>query len=334
MSEHIRLTAAEIGAIWACYMTESATIPMLKYFYSIAEDSEVKSVIELALETSKEHLNELGTLFEKEEYPTPVGFSEEDVNLNAPRLFSDTYALYFIRNFGKAGLAAHGAAVSSAAREDIRALYKRYLQDAVEIEDEAKKALLSKGLFIRPPHLPTPKEAEFVKNETFLRGWLGERRPLTAEEITHMYMNYMNNLYGKSLLLGFAQTAQIAKVKKHFVRGVELSKDILDVLKILLEESNLPAPMTWDAEVSASSVSVFSDKLMMFQANALSAISLANIGGSIALSFRRDIAAKYSKQMINVGFYAEDGAEIMINNGWLELPPIAANRNDLVNQKK
>ncbi|WP_268870586.1 DUF3231 family protein [Halalkalibacter wakoensis] len=52
--------------------------------------------------------------------------------------------------------------------------------------------------------------------------------------------------------------------------------------------------------------------------------------GSITLSFRRDIAAKYSKQMINVGLYAEDGAELMIDHGWLELPPIAANRNELV----
>ncbi|MCK0471608.1 DUF3231 family protein [Halalkalibacter sp. APA_J-10(15)] len=331
MSEHIRLTAAEIGSLWSSYMTESASIPMLKYFLANVEDSEIKSIINLTLTTSQNHLMELKTIFKREAFPIPIGFSLEDVNLNAPRLFSDTYFLYFIRSLSKAGIASNGAALSTAAREDIRKLYNKYLVDAVAIEGATKQLLLTKGIFVRPPHLPTPKEPEFVKNEKFLKGWFGEKRPLTAEEITHIYLNYNNNIHGKSLLLGFAQTSQFEKVKRHFLRGVELSKKIISELQTLLEESHLPAPMTWDAEVTDNTVPVFSDKLMMFQTNTLTAMSLANIGGSMALSFRRDIAAKYSKQLVNVGLYAEDGAELMINNGWLELPPISANRKDLIN---
>ncbi|MCD8511729.1 MAG: DUF3231 family protein [Bacillus sp. (in: Bacteria)] len=334
MQEHkINLTAAEIGSLWASYMTETGTIPVIKYFLNKVEDEEVKTVLEAALHYSEEHLVELTSILNHENYPIPIGFSESDVNLEAPRLFSDTYTLYFLRNMGKAGIAANGASVSSAAREDIRKLYNKYLHHAVKVEEEAKKVLLSKGLFVRPPHLPIPNNAEFVQGEKFLRGWLGNRRPLTAEEITHIYMNYTNNLYGTSLLMGFAQVAQNEEVKKHFIRGVELGKDILDLLKILLDESNLPAPMTWDAEVSDSTVPPFSDKLMLFQCNAMTAVSLANIGGSIALSFRRDIAAKYLKQLGNVGLYGEDGAELMIKNGWLEYPPHAANRKDLFENK-
>ncbi|MBU9711897.1 DUF3231 family protein [Evansella tamaricis] len=330
MEKKINLTASEIGSLWASYITESATIPILKYFLKIVEDMEVKLVLETALHYSEEHLVELASIFKQENYPIPIGFSEADVNVKAPRLYSDTYTLYFIRSMGKAGIAANGASVSSAAREDIRKLYSKYLSTAVKVEDEAKKVLLAKGLFVRPPHLPIPKNPEFVQSDKFLRGWLGKRRPLTAEEITHIYMNYINNLYGVSLLMGFAQVAQNEKVKKHFIRGVDLSKDILDVLKILLDESNLPAPMTWDAEVSDSTVPPFSDKLMLFQCNALTSISLANIGGSIALSFRRDIAAKYVKQLGSVGLYAEDGAELMIRSGWFESPPHSADRKELM----
>jgi hypothetical protein len=330
----IRLTASEIGSLWSSYMAESGSIPMLKFFLEKVEDEEIKTFIELALNFSKKHLIELENIMKQEEYPVPIGFSKEDVNLNAPRLFSDTYVLYFLRNLGKAGIAANGAAVTSAAREDMRILYRNYLNDTILVEDEAKRILLSKGLFVRPPHIPTPKKVEFVNNQNFLKGWFGERRPLIADEITHLYMNYTNNLYGRSLLIGFAQVSPNPKIRKYFERGIDLSREILDVIKIIFEESNLPAPMTWDAEVSDFIVSPFSDKLMLFQTSVLTALSLGNIGGSIALSLRRDISAKYLKQMMKVGLYAEDGAELMIENGWLEQPPISADRKELINQNK
>ncbi|WP_281248958.1 DUF3231 family protein [Bacillus alkalicellulosilyticus] len=100
-------------------------------------------------------------------------------------------------------------------------------------------------------------------------------------------------------------------------------------LRIMLDKSNLLAPMTWDAEVSVSTVAPFSVKLMLFQCNALTVILLENISNSLALSFRRDIAAKYAKQIVSVGLYAEDGAELMINNGWLEYSSHSVNIQDL-----
>ncbi|WP_162632680.1 DUF3231 family protein [Paraliobacillus zengyii] len=327
----INLTSSEIGALWASYMTESGAIPLLKYFLEKVEDKEVKSVLKIALNYSEEHILEVINIFNEENYPVPIGFTKAGVDLNAPRLYSDTYALYFLRNLGKAGIASNGAALTFSAREDMRNIYIRYINDSIHVEDVTKQVLLSKGLFIRPPHLPVPKEVTFVKSEKFLQGWLGERRPLTAEEISHIYMNYTNNIYGSSLLMGFAQVAKNEQVKKHFIKGMELSRGILEVLKVLMDESNLPSPMTWDAEVSDSTIPPFSDKLMLFQCNALTSISLANIGGSVALSFRRDLAAKYVKQMTKIGLYGEDGAELMINNGWLEYPPHSVNRKDLLN---
>lgn len=330
---HVKLTGAELGALWSSYMVESGSSPMLTYFVETTEDEEIKAVINKALQQSKKNLSELTNLFKEEGFPIPVGFSEEDVNLKAPKLYSDTFVLNFIRNLGKAGIETNGAAFSSAAREDIRKLYLSYLNAAATIEDEAKQLLLNKGIYIRPPFIEMPTEVTFVEKESFLRGWLGERRPLIADEIVHISMNYTNNVYGKTLLMGFSQTTKDEKLRKYYIRGMELARDILDTLSGLLEGSSLPVPMTWDSEISSSTVPPFSDKLMLFQATGLNAISLAHIGSSIAMSVRRDIAAKYVNQLKNVGLYAEDGIELMISYGWFERPPQALNRSELAMKK-
>ncbi|MBP3949563.1 DUF3231 family protein [Bacillus suaedae] len=331
MKEHnIKLTAAEIGTLWSNYMQESSTIPMLKYFSKKVEDSEIKPLIDKVLKISMEHLDKLESFFKQENFPVPVGFSEKDVNLDAPRLFSDTFMLYFIRNMGKAGIAAHGMSFSFTAREDIRELFLKCLQEATEIEDEAKNIMLSKGVFVRPPYLSSPQSVSFVEKESFLRGWFGERRTLTAEEISHIFMNYQNNIYGRALLIGFSQIAQDKKVKEYFLRGIDLAGNILETLKLLFEESSLPSPMTWDTEVTDSTTYVFSDKLMLFNSTALNAISLGNMGGSVALSMRRDLSTKYLNKMAKIGLYAEDGLELMINNRWFERPPQAIDRAHLV----
>ncbi|QOR68091.1 DUF3231 family protein [Cytobacillus suaedae] len=334
MKEHnIDLTSAELGFLWSAYMAESSTIPVLTYFCQVVEDLEIKPLMELALARSKANLDTLTTIFINDNYPVPIGFSMEDVNLEAPSLYSDTFMLYFIRNLGKAGIAAHGMALSASARKDIREAFKQFLSAATKIEDQAKEVMLSKGVFIRPPYIAIPKKPMMVEKGSFLKGWFGERRTLTAQEISHIFMNYNNNTYGKALLIGFTQTVQSEELRNYFVRGIEIARSILDTLRNLFEESTLPSPMTWDTEVKDSTVAPFSDKLMLFQINQLNAIGIGNMGGSLAFSMRRDIATKYTKMLKDIGLYAEDGINIMIKNDWFERPPQAIDREHLTKEK-
>ncbi|TXC91055.1 DUF3231 family protein [Metabacillus litoralis] len=333
-NHHIQLTSAEIGVLWTSYITESATLPVLKYFNNIVEDIEIKQIIELAISKSTEHLISLTEIFTKENYPIPIGFSDEDVNVDAPRLFSDTYMLFFLRNLGKAGIAADGMAFSMAARKDIRELYYHYLIDAAHVEDKAKEVMLSKGIFIRPPYISIPDQPDFIEKQAFLRGWFGERRTLTAEEIAHIFMNHTNNSNGKALLIGFSQTVRSEELRSHFIKGIELARSIIKNLSTLLEESTLPAPMTWDTEVNNSTIAPFSDKLMLFHVSALTSIGIGNMGGSLGLSLRRDLATKYLSMIKDIGLYAEDSANIMIKNGWFERPSQAMDREYLSKGKK
>jgi len=333
MKDHnIQLTSSELAVLWSSYMTESATIPFLTYFNKTVEDSEIKPLIEHALDKSTEHLSTLRKIFEQEHYPVPIGFSMDDVNLDAPRLYSDTFSLYFVRNLGRSGIAANGMAFSMAAREDISQLYHHYLQESVMIEDTAKKIMLSKGVYIRPPYIAAPKQPDMVEKGSFLKGWFGERRTLTAQEIAHIFMNFSNNALGKALLLGFSQTTRSEEIRSYFIRGIEIARSLMATYRTLFEESTLPSPMTWDTDVSDSTVPPFSDKLMLFYTSQLSAISIGNVGGSLALSMRRDLAAKYMKILQQASTYAEDGLNIMIKNKWFERPPQAIDREHLAKE--
>lgn len=50
---------------------------------------------------------------------------------------------------------------------------------------------------------------------------------------------------------------------------------------------------------------------------------------SIAASQRSDLGVMYSRLMTEVLKYGEDGVNILIDEGWLEQPPLAPDRDAL-----
>ena len=87
--------------------------------------------------------------------------------------------------------------------------------------------------------------------------------------------------------------------------------------------------MTWDMNVTTSQVAPYSEKLMMTLVCALNNFSFTSYGLSLSASLRTDVSATIVRQIAEVLAYAEDGANILINNGWMEQPPRAVNRREL-----
>ncbi|MCY8234491.1 DUF3231 family protein [Priestia endophytica] len=114
------------------------------------------------------------------------------------------------------------------------------------------------------------------------------------------------------------------------LRGKHLSQKYIEIFSDFLVKEDLPAPMAWDSAVSDSTTSVFSDKLIMFHVSAMIAAGIGNFGMAIATSPRRDLGLKYESLIPEISLYAEDGANIMIKNGWMEEPPQADDREDLM----
>ncbi len=331
----IRLTAGEIAQLWIQYLNDSASVCVLSHFLEKAEDDEIKPLIKFALELSQAHIQKITTILTEEKNAVPYGFSiKEDVDLTAPRLYSDSFVLNFINQMSKVGLTSYAGSLAASVRNDIKTYYMDCLSETMQLYKRSTDLLLSKGLLVRPPSLPNLETVEFVKKQWFMLDVVGEKRPLTAAEVANLFSNLQRNALGVATLTGFSQVAENKDVKQIFLKGLEIGNKHIKLFRSKLEESKLPAPMGWDSEITNSTAHTFSDKLMMFLTSGLITLSVGYYGTAISQSPRGDLSTMYNRLSLEVQLYAEDGANIMIKNGWLEQPPMASDRDELIRRKK
>jgi hypothetical protein len=91
---HLELTATEISNIWAGYLKITMELRLYEYFFATADDPEVKKIVEKLLNFSQKNMQDLKEIFTKEKITIPLGFTSEDVRLDAGKVFSDT--LFYI----------------------------------------------------------------------------------------------------------------------------------------------------------------------------------------------------------------------------------------------
>ncbi len=334
MKQHnIPLTSAEMTCLWSTYVADSMSICILKYFREIIEDKEIKRVVKHALGLAQQHVEFIRDVFTEENIPVPQGFTDADVNLKAKRLFSDSFCLHYVKKMAKVGLLINSSVLPNMYRNDILSFYSNMLTSIVELNTEAIQLLLEKGLASRPPQIPKPKQVEFVHKQAFLFDFLGNQRPLTGLGITTLCNNLGASILVAALGTAFAQTASSEQVREYMLRGKKIANKHIDVFSSYLKNADLPAPASHGHEIEDTTEAPFSDKLMMFHFSFMSNVGIADYGMSISQSQRSDLVLDYSRLLIEILKFGEDGANIMISNGWLEQPPIAANREKLTEEK-
>jgi hypothetical protein len=323
------LTASEISNLWVSYQNDSMASCVLKHFKAHCDDEDIRAIVEQALSYSELHIEKVTKILKVEGYPVPMGYSDQDVDLNAPRLFTDKLYLLYILNMGKFGLSSYGMALSIVVREDIVAYYSDCLDETKKLHNDAKELALKKGILIRPPVIPKHDEVDFVKKQNFLTGYIGNRRPLLGLEIANLHYNAERNSLGVAVIIGFSQVAKEKEIRKFFERGRDISRKHLKIFNAALEEDYLSGVPTQGQEVTDSTIPPFSDRLMMYHISSLTASAIGQYGISMAASPRHDLGVLYERLKLEIIHFSEDGANIMINYGWIEQPPIARNRKKL-----
>lgn len=330
----IRLTAPEIASLWTQYIFETMSICFFRYALEHIEDHEVKSIYQTSLELSKKHVQKITEFMSKENYPIPLGFTEEDdVNIHAPRLFQDPFYLNYIYIMTLQGMTGYALSVSNSIRSDLRKYYITCMSETMELFDQSIDLMLSKGLFTRPPIISPPDSIDFVKHQSFLTGWLGDRRPLNAIEIGDISFNMLKMHLHAALKVGFIQVTQSKEIRQHFMRGLEIANKHIKIFESVFKEDKLNSPISWQSMITNSTSMTFSDKYMMYQIQLSTQLSLSFYGSAMSVNSRRDIGADYLRLILELLKFGEDGANLMIKNGWLEQPPTASDRESLANGK-
>lgn len=327
------LTSSEIGNLWNTYVINSLVTCMKKSFLANVDDKDTKSLLEKALDIETQRIKMITDIFQKVNLPIPMGFSEsEDVNLEAPRLFSDNYYLYYLMCFSKFDIPLNSINFVTSTRADVLEFYSYCSKSFYKLFENINNTLLSKGLYLRPPYVITSLNIDLVKKQSFLTGFLGEKRPLLAQEVSSIFHVILHNNVGKHLLTGFRQVVRSEKVRAYIDRGIKLASKVIDTLSVILKAENIPIPDFCDTMVTDSTVPPFSDRLIMSQTAVLNTCGALDFTNLMIYSYRHDIKANMLRLMPASSDFAEDGTNILIENGWLEEPPRTVDRRKLVNE--
>ncbi|MCM3690355.1 DUF3231 family protein [Neobacillus niacini] len=317
------LTAAEVSALWLQYLGDSMAICVYKYFLNIVENDEIKPILEFALQLAESHITRITEFLDKANFQIPIGFTENDVNVNAPRLFSDQFLLFYSYIMTIHGITAYGLAVTNTERQDIQDHFFDCTVSSKELFQKIVELAKNQPKYTSVPSIPSPNGVEFMESTGFISNLIGDKRALNSSEISTLFFNSTKTGFISSLSLAFSQVAVREDVRNFMLKNVKLAGKDAESFDTLLQQDHLPIPEKWDDEITDSTVSPFSDKLIMFHAGFLVNAALTYYGASLGSSYRSDIIVNYSKVFTHAMEAGAISYNIMVKHGWLEKQPEA-----------
>ncbi|OPX90422.1 MAG: hypothetical protein A4E53_00974 [Pelotomaculum sp. PtaB.Bin104] len=249
-----------------------------------------------------------------------------------PRLYSDIFCIYYLFCLERFIMPRNTLILGQLTRHDVREVFNKSIISSMEFFNKITDTLLAKGLYIRYPNVIISKATDFVKKQSFLTGFLGDKRPSLAQEIATSFHIVFLNSGGKNLMTGFRQVAKSKQIRNYIDRGIKLTDKIIGIFSAHLKEEDVPIPMFWDNMVTDSIEPPISEKLMMFHIGLINTCGAMEYSLMMTLNFRHDLKAKYLLIMAEAGNFAEDGTNIMINKGWFEEPTRLVDRKQLINK--
>jgi len=326
-----RLSSWEMSQLWLIYQANSAIKCVLQYFVATAQDPEIKAVLNDALNGIIPQLSTVTNLFNSVDFPIPHGFSDEDVKLNTKRLYSDSLMLTWLRKTVKFGLVKLAHALPLASRPDVRDYLNSSLVFTQSLFNKTQDLLAKKGIVIKPPYTPVPDRVNYITDKNnYYGGLFGKKRPINILELSHVFERLETKNAEKAILLGFVQIAKDKKVKAYFSKGNEILDQEIDRWSSILKDEDLSSSMHWTSEVTDSTESPFSDRLMLFLVMFSITYSITANGFALGNCNRTDIVSSFSKASLDLGVYDKEGLDLMIEKGWLEEIPPTADREKII----
>ncbi|GAB3806202.1 DUF3231 family protein [Virgibacillus kimchii] len=328
------LTSAEVSSLWLQYMGDTMAICIYRYFLATVKDKEIQSILERSIQLSEQHVKEITGFLRQANFQIPIGFTEKDVNVHAPRLFSDQFILFYAYIMTIHGLTAYSLAITNTERQDIQDYFFECTKTSKTLFQSIRQAGKKHPKFKNVPSIPSPRTANFVESPGFVSNLIGDKRPLYSSEISTLFFNSMKTGFISSLSIAFSQVAEKEEVRNFMVKNVKLARKDAESFDVILQDDNLTIPEKWDIEITDSTISPFSDKLMMFHAGFLVNAALSYYGASIGSSFRSDITLNYSKVFVHAMEAGALSYNILVKNHWLEEQPQAIDRKMLAKGAK
>jgi|GEM_PF-382992 len=331
------LTTSEIASLWRDYMQMTLTECMFNHFAQHVNNHKTQEIITDAQKLVKEQISSVTHIFNEVSFPLPIGYSSQDWNTKAPKLFEDEYYLQYIMNFSKLGMTTYASSLGNATRADIHAHFSKGLKALMDLNNQTVQLSLDQGFYVRPPIVPFPYKRDYIEDKRFISpGWFSQqKRPLLASEIEYLHANIIRNTVGSMTITAFSQVAKDEQVRDFFLKGAELAEKQIKAHSDTLYKNKIPVPAFSNSLVTDSNlIAPFSDKLMLNEACGMIAVGISFIAQCLINTLRTDIQTQYAKFTTEIMQYSKDGIDLLISKGWMEQPPETIDRKALAQEKK
>ncbi|MDP4145865.1 MAG: DUF3231 family protein [Bacillota bacterium] len=319
--EGIRLTSAEISYLWTTYIMESKCQYTSGCVIGNISDPDIKSIFQSAIEVSTRHVNEIQNIFNTVGEVQPYAFSERDINRDAPKLFSDRISLELLKAYIIFGMVSYSTALPMIARSDVKQLFTECLTTAINLCSRIDEIALHKGIFIRPPYFPVPKEVDFAHNQSILGHFIGKNRPLSCLEITHIFNVSTAMTISKALFMGLSQVVANDRLQRFLVEGNQIAEEQIETLNSILEKEGIAIPPSFNTEVLKTTHSPFSDRLSCYFTLTTIESLLSTYSAAQLVTMRKDVLASLISLSTTLKLFLKDCFDIMLDNGWYEKAP-------------
>lgn len=322
------LTANEIGLLWTQYIQNSMAIPLLEYFRLMNEEETLEPIIALSRDIAETGVQQCRMFFEEAGIPVPYGFSMDDLNPNAQKLFTDAFVLTFMEHMGKVGLTSDGISLGASARQEVRHFFTERIRKQDQLYNLCVQTAIEIGIYTMAPQIEVENQIEFIEGKGYYHPF--SKRTLNTVEISHLYENVKNNSLGEAICQAFAQTSKNKTVKHYMIKGKRISIKHKKLFTQTLDQSGVGTPRSSSNLLTNYTDPVFSDRLMMFMMSVFSTAGQANYANGSAVSLRYDLVFNYHRLSLETAIFAKDGLDILIHNGWFEEPPQAPDKQKLI----
>ncbi|WP_246309816.1 DUF3231 family protein [Paenibacillus alginolyticus] len=113
---------------------------------------------------------EITTMLENDGAAIPIGFSKEDVNLDAPKLYENGFDIMFCRILKEISMGMYVLHMTISYREDIVTLYKQLTDITQTYYNQFTQYLLEKDLLPRPNYTNMPKSVGYITDKAYMKG--------------------------------------------------------------------------------------------------------------------------------------------------------------------
>lgn len=317
------LSPSEISNLWYTYLTNTMSVWVSRYFLFNCQDKDIHNMLKNAEMFAVGETEKSKKFFEDIDYPLPNGFNEQDVDVKGQPLYSDNFILYTKLVLAQDACTFYSMSLATSLSSEIRQFYEHCWNNAKDLYNQCTDIMMKKGLHHPKLHVPKPERVDKVDKQSFLAGWFTDRRPLNVQEISHLASCFKATEHHKEFLKSFVQTTQSKELRHYFQRGAEILQKHIEVFQRLLSENDLPHLPTWESEILDSTISPFSERLMLFKMTLLTETVSIRYGTALTNMMRRDLGLHFMRLKTELLKYGEDSLNLMIKNEFLDELPMA-----------